>query len=143
MALENRVVEHPGRVVLTPVEGETNTYDMTRAEGSILREGTQLSAENLESEFRLLVAEHTADVSYETGAIGTNAGNILLCPTLRDDGYVFIGAVLISATNATAYNVTLRVSSSNGGLYADITRRSAAAVTGASIKVRASWAKLS
>lgn len=49
MAFENRVVEHPGRVVLTPVTGETNTYDAdyTSAEGTVTQEGTLMNADGM------------------------------------------------------------------------------------------------
>ena len=41
----DRVVEHPGRVIMTPVQGEANTYDMSRAEGNVTTEGTPFNAE--------------------------------------------------------------------------------------------------
>lgn len=49
MAFENRIVEHPGRVVLTPVTGETNTYDAdyTSAEGTVTQDGTLLDADGM------------------------------------------------------------------------------------------------
>lgn len=40
----DRVVQYPGRVVMTPVAGEPNTYDMIRAEGNVTREGTRFNA---------------------------------------------------------------------------------------------------
>ena len=46
MAFVDRVVEHPGRVTLTPT-GNTNEYDMTRSEGTVTEEGTPLNATNL------------------------------------------------------------------------------------------------
>lgn len=42
----DRVVQHPGRVTMTPVAGETNTYDMARAEGTVTEPGTPFNAEN-------------------------------------------------------------------------------------------------
>lgn len=54
---EDRVVEHPGRVVLTPVSGETNTYDMTRAEGNVTEEGTPLNAENMNAQIRDMIED--------------------------------------------------------------------------------------
>ena len=41
----DRVVEYPGRVIMTPVQGEANTYDMSRAEGNVTTEGTPFNAE--------------------------------------------------------------------------------------------------
>lgn len=52
----DRIVEHPGRVVMTPVSGETNTYDMTRAEGTVTEEGTPLNAANLNAEISAMIA---------------------------------------------------------------------------------------
>lgn len=50
MAFIDRVVEFPNRVVLTPVSGETDTYDMTFEEGTVTAEGTPLNAANLNAE---------------------------------------------------------------------------------------------
>lgn len=46
MAFENRIVEHPGRVVLTPVTGQTNTYDAdyVSQQGTVSQEGTMMEA---------------------------------------------------------------------------------------------------
>lgn len=50
MAFIDRVVEHPGRVRLTAVSGETDVYDMTREEGTVTEVGTPLNATNLNAE---------------------------------------------------------------------------------------------
>ena len=52
MAFIARVVEHPGRVLLTSaVDGDgnpiENTYDVTRAEGTVYTEGTPLNPASL------------------------------------------------------------------------------------------------
>lgn len=47
MAFVDRIVDHPGRVRLTPVTGEENVYDMTREEGEVYEPGTLLNANNL------------------------------------------------------------------------------------------------
>lgn len=47
MAFVDRIVDHPGRVRLTPVSGETNVYDITREEGEVYEPGTLLNANNL------------------------------------------------------------------------------------------------
>ena len=44
---EDREVEFPNRVKLTPVTGQPNTYDVQRAEGTITNPGTPLTAANL------------------------------------------------------------------------------------------------
>lgn len=41
----DRVVQYPGRVIMTPVQGEANTYDLSRAEGTVTTEGTRFNAE--------------------------------------------------------------------------------------------------
>lgn len=49
----DRVVQYPGRIKLTPVSGQENTYDVTRAEGTITTVGTPFNA----STFNGLVAQ--------------------------------------------------------------------------------------
>lgn len=44
--MKNRIPTYPGRVVLTPVQGAANTYDMVRADVP-LEEGTPLNKETL------------------------------------------------------------------------------------------------
>lgn len=67
----DRIVEHPGRVVMTPVSGETNTYDMTRAEGTVTEEGTPLNAANLNAEISAMIAAAVEPVanSVQSGRI--------------------------------------------------------------------------
>jgi hypothetical protein len=57
MAFEDRLVEHPGRVVLTPVAGATDTYDVdyTSAEGEVTQEGTLLNADSMNSAVQDLI----------------------------------------------------------------------------------------
>lgn len=52
--MQDRVPVYPGRVVLTPVAGQTNTYDMVRAdqptqEGTPLKKSTLLSDETAQA----------------------------------------------------------------------------------------------
>lgn len=42
---KDRVVQFPGRVTMTPVSGQPNTYDMARAEGTVTEEGTPFNAD--------------------------------------------------------------------------------------------------
>jgi hypothetical protein len=65
MAFIDRVVEHPGRFTLTNSEtGEVlGTFDLTRAEGTITTEGTQLNAANLNSELQSVITEVNENVS--------------------------------------------------------------------------------
>lgn len=41
---KDRVVQYPGRVTMTPVSGQANTYDMSRAEGNVTEAGTPFNA---------------------------------------------------------------------------------------------------
>lgn len=50
MAFVDRVVDHPGRVRLTPVSGQSDVYDMTREEGTVTQDGTLLNALNLNTQ---------------------------------------------------------------------------------------------
>lgn len=47
----DRAVQNPGRRLLTPVSGQANTYDVTRAEGTVFAVGTKPDAANLNAEF--------------------------------------------------------------------------------------------
>lgn len=47
IVFENRVVQFPNRVKLSPVEGKPNVYDVSRQEGNVLKSGTALNAENI------------------------------------------------------------------------------------------------
>lgn len=65
MAFIDRVVEHPGRFTLTNADtGEVlGTFDLTRAEGTVTTEGTQLNAANLNQEIQDAVTQVTEDIS--------------------------------------------------------------------------------
>lgn len=43
----DRNTEHPSRRLLTPVAGEANTYDVTRAEGTVIDPGDPFNADNM------------------------------------------------------------------------------------------------
>lgn len=136
MGLIDRIVEHPGRIQLTAVSGETDTYDVTRAEGEVTQEGTPINAENLNAAFQIETEEYSGTITYEAGTIGTRAVAVNLGAASKT-GKLLIAAILISASSASAYSVQLYVS--NGTLYAAIYRATSAAVNGATITVRASW----
>lgn len=137
MALINRIVEYPGRIKLTAVSGETDTYDVTRAEGTVTQEGTPLDAEHLTAAFGQVMTDYTGTVSYDAGTIGTRATAVNL-GTAERAGYKLASIIIMSASNASAYNITPYVSGST--LYAGIFRATSAAVSGASITIRAIWA---
>lgn len=100
MAFVNRVVEHPGRVVLDPVSGETNTYDMTRAEGEVTEEGTPLNAENLNSVISEMISDAIAEIS---NALDIDENGNVKFRNLQSG----IAKVKVSAANITSsVNVT-------------------------------------
>jgi len=136
MALQDRITEHPGRIKLTAVAGEPDTYDVTRAEGQVTQEGTELNATNLEAAFGLVYEEYTGSITYDAGTIGTR-GVAVNMGSATKTGYKLISLLVTNATNASNYIVQPYVSS--GTVYAGIYRASAAAVSGASITVRATW----
>ena len=136
MALQDRIVEHPGRVTLTPVPGEEDTYDMARSEGAVTQEGTQLNAANLIAAFGLVHSDYTGTVTYEAGTVGTRATAVNM-GTAERSGYRLAGLLIMSATNASAYQIQPYVSS--GTVYAAIFRANTGAVTGASITIRVVW----
>lgn len=137
MALTDRIVEYPGRITLTAVSGEADTYDVTRAEGTVTQEGTPINAANLTAAFGQVTTDYTGTVTYDAGTIGTRATAVNL-GTAERAGYKLVNLLIMSASNASAYHVMPYVS--NATVYAGIFRATAAAVSGASITVRAVWA---
>lgn len=74
MAFVDRVVEYPGRVKLTAVSGQTDTYDVTRTEGTVTTEGTLLNATNLNAQ---TVNRYTPSLNVDTtAATGTTDGDL-------------------------------------------------------------------
>lgn len=67
---KNRSSEFPTRRTLTPVAGEDNTYDVTRAEGAIAEEGDAFSAENM-NDFEERVAKGIEDANDGRACIST------------------------------------------------------------------------
>lgn len=67
MAFIDRIVEHPGRYILTNVDTgvQLGTFDLVRAEGDVYTDGTLLNANNLNTQTQL-------DTTVET--LFTNAG---------------------------------------------------------------------
>lgn len=69
MAFEDRIVENPGRVVLTPVSGQTNTYDAdyTSAEGTVTQEGTLLNADGMNEAVQDLIDASINGITLSAG----------------------------------------------------------------------------
>lgn len=137
--LKDRVVEHPGRYRFTPVPGEEGVYDVTREEGTVTEPGTRLNAANLEGNFRLISEERTGTITYDAGAIGTRATAVDM-GYAEKEGYQLIGLTILEATSASNYFVQPYRSTGTNKIYAAIYRASGNAVSGASIKLMATWA---
>ena len=74
MAFVDRIVDFPGRVVLTPVTGETDTYDMVRSEGLVTQEGTLLNAANLNQQTQL---DPTVAAAYTAAGAASDTNNAM------------------------------------------------------------------
>ena len=89
MAFENRIVEHPGRVVLTPVTGQSNTYDAdyTSAEGTVTQDGTLMDADSMNEAVQDLIDSTLNGVT-------VTAGGTLKAPNIQG------GVVSVTPTSA-------------------------------------------
>lgn len=63
----DRIPTYPGRVIMTPVPGQTNTYDLTRAD-SPLEEGTPIDKALMDQKAYTLAANTVVYVSATTGS---------------------------------------------------------------------------
>ena len=80
----DRVVQHPGRMKLTPVSGQTNVYDVERQEGTVTEAGTPFNAETFNG---IINAAH----GFGTCTTGANvADKIVDCPGFQ----LFTGACI-------------------------------------------------
>ena len=98
--MQDRVSLYPGRVKLTPVAGQANTYDLTRADQPT-QEGTPLSKENLLSDStEVLIFGSAADRTSDGACRG-------------------IGAQL-KLIQANVANITVTVQAANGTPISDV-----------------------
>lgn len=69
MAFTDRISEHPNRVVLTQVTGETDTYeiDFESAQGTVSQEGTSLTATEMNEAVNDLIASALNGVTITSG----------------------------------------------------------------------------
>ena len=84
----------------------------------------------------MVYEDYTGTVTYEAGTIGTRALAVSMGMANRE-GYKLGALLILSATNASAYHIQPYVS--NQTVYAAIYRATTAAVSGASITIRAVW----
>ena len=89
----DRVVEHPGRVQMTPVSGQSNVYDMERAEGAVTETGTSFNAATFNN-----IAQDILDKITEQANRITELENRETVKTVTvSSGSVSIGAGLFGA----------------------------------------------
>lgn len=93
----DRVVQYPGRVVMNPVSGEENTYDMSRAEGTVTEEGTPFNAEAFNEIANRIHAYGTCSTGASTSA------KVVTCP----------GFVLETGATITVYFTNAQTSTSS------------------------------
>lgn len=115
----DRVVEFPGRVQLTEVSGQTDVYDVERAEGAVTETGTPFNAATFnaiaqdildkitEQADRITALENqatvkTVQVASSATAIPANAFGAIQIPFTPPAGYtaVGIGQVSLAASGA-------------------------------------------
>lgn len=122
MAFSDRVVEYPGRVKLTPVTGQSNIYDMERAEGDVYSDGTLMNATNMNAQTQLDSAIQAKFAALETDTSAqndvSNALNYLLeSYTLQTSGdwfYIVLGKLFIGVYTAQK---TYAIQNTSGSIY--------------------------
>lgn len=107
---EDRVVQYPGRVTLTPTEA-SDTYDVARAEGTVTTAGTPFNAETFNEAVDLYA------MWYGTCSTGANtAVKEVVCPgfslttgatitVLFDYGNTYNGYVSLNVNNTGAKDI--------------------------------------
>lgn len=109
----DRVVEHPGRVRLTPVSGEANVYDMEREEGAVTETGTPFSADEFNG-----IAQDILD-KIATGGKGLKVGTCttatstatkeVTLPDFTLETNAVIGVIFSNMASPTTQTVYLNV----------------------------------
>lgn len=98
MSFTDRIVEHPGRYMLTDVSTNEvlGTFDLVRAEGTVTEEGTPLTAANLNTEVLDIAREELAEafIIKEYSCAYTN---------LAADGVLSITGTMFHAGNPAGY----------------------------------------
>ena len=86
MAFENRIVEHPGRIVLTEVDATNGVYDVdyTAEEGTVSQEGTLMDADSMNEAVQDLIDSSMNGISISAGGTVTvknvQSGSITVTP---------------------------------------------------------------
>lgn len=127
MAFIDRVVEYPGRYILTNAETgiELGTFDLVRAEGEVYTDGTLLNANNLNTQTQV---DSALETLFETAGMSagdyqnnmSDALNFLLenmNPEIKTTGswrYIELGSLFLGWIT---YNGTLTIQTATGSLY--------------------------
>lgn len=69
----DRVVQYPGRVTMTPT-GNTNEYDLARAEGNVTKQGTPFNADTFNEIANQIIADAVEAVGKHVTETGTSNG---------------------------------------------------------------------
>lgn len=101
----DRVVQHPGRIKLTPVTGQADTYDMERAEGTVTTPGTPFNAATFDGVAQDIIDQMPID-GMHYGTSDSTAGSST--KTVSCAGFqLFTGAAItVKFTNESTYTGT-------------------------------------
>lgn len=111
----DRVAQYPGRVTMEPVEGSTNTYDMIRAEGNVVEEGTPFNAATFNGIAQEILDQIPARAPFYYGTCETGQSSQNKTVTCTGFELTTGAAVAIRFTNGNAYNGTTYLNVDNTG----------------------------
>lgn len=98
----DRVVEHPGRVRMTPVSGQANTYDLDRDEGTVTRAGTPFNAETFNG-----IADDIISLTKSYHGVSTSAASATTKTVGNlDPGFVLTQGVVVAVEMQEANTVS-------------------------------------
>ena len=98
----DRNTQYPTRRILTAIEGETDTYDVTRAEGTISAEGDAFNATNMND------LEDRIESAFEiiTGTLTSGQTSITITDTSINTNSILSFFTSIYGVNPEAVSVT-------------------------------------
>lgn len=98
----DRNTQYPTRRILTAIEGETDTYDVTRAEGTISAEGDAFNAANMND------LEDRIESAFEiiTGTLTSGQTSITITDTSINTNSILSFYTSIYGANPEAVSVT-------------------------------------
>ena len=113
---KDRVVQHPGRVRMSPVSGQSDTYDISRAEGTVTEEGTPFNAETfngIAQDIIDMIPKGNGRLWYGTCSTGAStAAKVVTCT-----GFTLTTGAMIAVrfTNANTYTGTTSLNVNSTG----------------------------